>query len=290
MFLPAVQPFKLELNWLQAQAFRWSEPNGDGWYYGVVHDSLIRVRNAPGGIEFESDASDEALKPQVIRYFRLDQDISKVHNALRDGDDTGTMGRLIAEHNGLRILRQNPWECLVAYICSKRTRVKGTPGMINKLAVPYGSQLNLGGVTCHTLPSPKRLAGVAKGDRDQWRLGLDRESLIHCIASDIFHGHLDLSALADSSYDKARDRLREYTGVGWKIADCVSLFALDKPEAFPVDTNIAKALRCHYKKKASPGAKNVRVTEWALEKFGVNAGYAGQLLFLHQRAQPVGGA
>ena len=73
MFLEAPQPFKLELEWLQAQAFRWSK-EGD-WYYGVVHDSLIRVRDARDGIEFESDASDEDLAPHINHYFRLDQDI-----------------------------------------------------------------------------------------------------------------------------------------------------------------------------------------------------------------------
>ena len=86
MHLTAPQPFKLDLRWLQAQAFRWCEQNG--WYYGFVGGRLIKVRNCEGGIEFCSGGSEESLKPHVKHYFRLDQDITPVHAALRRVDET----------------------------------------------------------------------------------------------------------------------------------------------------------------------------------------------------------
>ena len=86
MYLPAVQPFTLSIDWLRAQAFRWREHHG--WYYGVLADSPIKVQQRGSGIEFHSDAADEAIAPHVSDYFRLDEDITPIQDALRELDDT----------------------------------------------------------------------------------------------------------------------------------------------------------------------------------------------------------
>lgn len=286
MILEASQPFKLDVTWLQGQAFRW-EQHGD-WCYGVVHDSLIKVREHDDGIgiEFRSDAPEESLAPHVADYFQLCQDITPVQEALRGVDNT--MANLVDKYDGLRILRQDPWECLVSYVCSRRMRVELTAGMIDKVARPFGRQLTLegmGGDPLYAIPSPARVAEAKKAERKKWNLGLRREDLIHRVATDIVCGRLDLKSLRQSSHDEARERLMKYTGIGWKIADCVCLFALDKQKAFPIDRNIAKALAAYYKKTAIVGAKNAGLMEWAAGTFGANAGYAGQLLFFEGRSK-----
>ena len=285
MFLEAPQPFKLELEWLQAQAFRWSK-EGD-WYYGVVHDSLIRVRNHDGGIEFEGDASDKALEPHVRNYFRLDQDIRPIQEKLRRVDDK--MAGLVDKYDGLRILRQDPWECLVAYICSQRNDIEGITEIVGRLASKYGTTLSVGDVTRHAFPSPRRLAAVGASALEAAAPGLGRGSRIHEVATDIIAGNLDLNALARMRHAQARAVLMSYDGIGDKIADCVCLFALDKPEAFPVDGHIEKALE-HYEQRYTPGAPNAGLMRWVRRTFGEHAGYAGQLLFLHQLHEAAEGA
>ena len=69
MYLPAQQPFRLELGWLRSQAFRWLER--EGWYFGVVNGNVIKVRQSGDGIEFRSSAAEESIKPHVESYFRL---------------------------------------------------------------------------------------------------------------------------------------------------------------------------------------------------------------------------
>ena len=277
MFLPAIQPFELKLNWLQAQAFRWSE-EGD-WYYGVVHDSLIRVRNAHDGIEFGSDASDEALAPHVSHYFRLDQDISNAHEALRQVDDA--TASLVERYGHIRILRQDPWECLVAYICSQNNEVDDIAKIVRRLAEHYGTEVTLDGVTCHAFPTPRRLAAAGAKALGELAPGLGRGRRIHGIATDIVEGRLDLGALARMPHAQARAVLMSYDGIGAKIADCVSLFAFDNPEAFPVDRRIERGLKPHGQKYTA-NAPNAGLMEWVRVTFGANAGYAGQLMFLDQ--------
>ncbi len=282
MFLPAIQPFELELDWLQAQAFRWTEPNKDGWYYGIVHDSLIRVRNAQDGIEFESDASDEALEPHVTHYFRLDQDISKVHGGLRQSDSTGTMDSLIKKYGGMRILRQDLWECLAAYICSQQNEVEGIAKIVNGLAKTYGSLRTLGGVPGRAFPTPRRLVSFGGNALMEVARGFDRGHRIHAVASDIADGRLDLNALARMPDAQARGVLMSYDGIGDKIADCVCLFGLDRPGVFPIDRHIGSRMSELYGQRYRGSGAHAGLRARAQTQFGEHAGYAGQLLFLDQ--------
>ena len=276
MHLSAPPPFRLECDWLNAQAFRWTER--DGWFYGIVGGQLIRVRNAAAGIDFEGDAAPDAVK----HYFRLDQKIGDVHEALC-GADREHMPRLIEDYGYIRVLRQDPWECLVAYICSANASVDSIRTKLNKLAT-YGDAHALDGVEYHALPSAQRLAETDVAAIEQLKLGLPRlPQTIHEVATDVARCELKLDDLSksQSSLAETRERLREYRGIGPKIADCVCLFSLGKDDAFPVDTNIGAALERY---GDAPGKTDASKARWARATFGGNAGYAGQLLFLDQRS------
>lgn len=271
MHLSANPPFRLECGWLNAQAFRWTKR--DGWFYGIVGDHLIRVHDDGDGIEFEGDATEESVRS----YFRLNEDINAVHAALREADGDH-MPKLIDRYGHIRVLRQDPWECLVAYICSAKAGVDDIRGKLDRLADCCGDRLTLDGVTCRSIPSAERLAGVGVNKLSDLGLGLPRiAGTLHAVATDVTTDKLNLDELSRKSLAEARARLRNdgkgngYHGIGDKIADCVCLFSLGKDEAFPVDTNIKNAL-----------ARIGKNAKWAREKFGSNAGYAGQLLFLDQ--------
>ena len=70
-------------------------------------------------------------------------------------------------------------------------------------------------------------------------------------------------------------------GVGDKTKNCVELFSLDRPRAFPVDTHIEGTLKRIY---CAPhhGLSRTRkaMRKWAQRHFGDHAGYASQFLFL----------
>ena len=285
MHLSAPQPFRLECDWLNAQAFRWTER--DGWFYGIVGGQLIRVRNADGDrIEFEGDADADAVK----RYFRLDQKIGAVHEALREADPEH-MPKLIKDYGYIRVLWQDPWECLVAYICSANASVDSIRGRLNKLAT-YGDELALDGVSCRAIPSAEQVKKAGVDGIEKLKLGLPHiPDTIHEAATDVTKGKLNLKALSDASVllKEARARLKNdrndkskgYHGIGDKIADCVCLFSLGKDDAFPVDTNIGAALERY---GDAPGKTDASKARWARATFGEHAGYAGQLLFLDQRS------
>ena len=163
--------------------------------------------------------------------------------------------------------------------------------MVEALAKKFGNPvMSPCGQTRYTFPGPERLASANVVQLSELGLGYNRTETVIAVAKRVCEGHLDLDALRGESYDEIISRLMESAkGIGYKIANCVALFALDKLEAFPVDTHIAKALRCYHdypqpRRPEYPSKNEHKATvEWAWKRFGMYAGYAGQYLFHRQR-------
>lgn len=254
-----------------SQDFRW-RPLEDGWFSGVLDGNIVHVRQDGGVLEYRAHADLDAL---LTSYFRLDEDIDAIYASL--GPD---MAALAQAYPWLRVLRQpDPWECTVAYICSANNNVPRISRIVEDIAEKFRKQVQLGQDTRYTFPGPEVLeaGSVALAEMG---LGLKRHIHIPDAARLVCSGELDFSRLASSEtpYLEARHRLRDLRGVGPKIADCIALFSLDKPEAFPVDTHIRRAFTSRY---FSPGERvsDKQLGECARARFGKYAGWAGQLLF-----------
>ena len=151
---------------------------------------------------------------------------------------------------------------------------------------------NLKGEVRSTFPAPASLLDAGAERLAQLRLGMGRHSKIIAAAERICDGRLDLERLSHPQvcYAEAKRRLMVCYGIGEKIADCIALFALDKTEAFPVDTWVEKAMAKYY--PYSRQLSGEELVMWAQDRFGKYSGYANQLLFhelWHSRnRRPVG--
>lgn len=283
----AGQPLNLQISLTMGQAFRW-QADGNGWFSGVVQGQFIRVRQpSPGVLEFRGQPGPDAALAAILKtYLRLDEDIAAIHADLSNRDRK--IAELIAKYPGLRILRQEPWECLVSYICSANNKVEQIGKLVERISKRFGDPISLDGETRYSFPTTEQLADKPS-QLENLGLGLNRAPNINRAARRIVGGDLDLEFLKAVSYSEAKRRLMEYdgkgkkpaNGIGDKIADCVLLFSLDKPQAFPIDTHIRSALAGYF-----PGEKplsDAKLRDWALKYFGPNAGYAGQFLFYAQR-------
>jgi N-glycosylase/DNA lyase len=123
---------------------------------------------------------------------------------------------------------------------------------------------------------------AAAGEQKLRDLGLGfRAKYIIPAAEAVALGHLDLDALKTASYEDARRALVELPGVGEKVADCVLAFSLDKPEAFPIDRHIRRALENWY--GLPPALDNSRASDWARQRFGNFGAIAQQFMFHRER-------
>ena len=295
MYLSIAQPFELELSLTMGQVFRW-RPLGDGWFSGVLGEYLVHIRRTEGGVEYRTGGADGELDADLsellCRYFRLDTDnIGAIYADLAGRDPQ--LEPLISAYWGMRVLRQEPWECLVSYICSAINTIERISAITESIAETFGQPVQLNGDRRHTFPPAERLVddGAAEETLNAMKLGLRRAPNIMTAARRVCEGELDLIALRRQPYPEVMRTLMEGSryrnksnGIGPKIADCVALFALDQMNAFPIDTHVKRAVKDRYFHSAKLPS-DARVVKWAQEKFGAYAGYAGQYLFYGRRQE-----
>jgi N-glycosylase/DNA lyase len=261
------------------QAFRWHRDAAGVWT-GIWGDCAVRLRLAAGaGLQWSAPAARAAAAgPALAEYLRAGDDTSAEADALPWRSDPH-LARCLAAFPGLRLLRQPLGETLLGFLCSATKRIAQIKQMVALLAERQGAPLDAAPSAFHRLPTWVELAGASEADLRACRLGF-RARHIRATAQ-FLAGHPGwLEETAAAPYPAARDRLALLPGVGAKVADCVLLFGAGRPEAFPVDTWILRAMARHY---GLSGWKPAQVAHFGRAHFGPRAGLAQQYLFAWER-------
>ena len=284
--LPSSCPFNLGFTLCCGQVFRW-EKKGE-WWYGVVKGKVFKIRQRGHELEFEN------IDEDFIRdYFGLNEDLEKIANQIAKDRN---IKEALKEFKGLRIVRQDPWECLISYICATYKNISAIKHMLLNLSQKFGEKVTFNGNEFYTFPVPARLATATSADLKKCGLGY-RVSYVYETAKKVHENVFDFERLRNLPYEKAKKELANFPGVGLKVADCVLLFSLGKLEAFPVDVWIKRAILKFYSKHFSSdflekiGEKSLTSSQYAKlnmfgrSYFGEYAGYAQEYLYHHQRTQ-----
>jgi N-glycosylase/DNA lyase len=272
----AARDYDLAATLTSGQAFRWRQQ--DRWWSGVIGNRWVRLRSEPGSITAET-AGPVADWDWLAHYLQLQVDLGEV---LREFPDDEPMRAAVAACRGLRLLRQDPWECLASFILSSTKQIVQIRQIITLLCERYGEPLAVGPgwPPAFTFPSPARLARATEAELRACKAGF-RAPYLRATAEIIAGGLLDPVRVHDLPVEAARAELMKLPGVGRKIADCVLLFAYDCQSAFPMDVWVMKALRQLYFPHRRVTLR--RLHQFAATHFGSRAGYAQQYLFHYMR-------
>lgn len=181
-------------------------------------------------------------------YLRLDTDLCKL--CRRWGKADANFKRKAVESSGVRLLKQDPTETLIAFICSSNNNIPRISLMLHRLCQRFGILVaRHGGEEFHSFPPLERLA-QDDCERELRALGFGyRARYVHETARTIVEergGVGWLHALRDRPYSEAWTELQTLPGVGAKVADCVCLMGLDKLEAVPVDVHVQRIVARDY--------------------------------------------
>lgn len=260
------------------QAFRW-RPDGRGWT-GVIGRRWVRLESVPGGITAQTAAPAGDWR-WLIDYLQTELDLAAV---LRSFPDDPPLRDAVAACRGLRLLRQDPWECLASFLLSSTKQIVQIRQVVRLVAERFGEPVAVpaGHAPEWAVPSPERLAGVAETELRACKMGFRARYLL-AAARAVAQGELALADLGTRPLPTARAELLRLPGVGPKIADCVLLFGFGFSTAFPVDVWVTRALRRLYFPRRRVSIP--RMNEFAVAHFGPHAGYAQQYLFHYMRTR-----
>jgi len=289
----AKTPFSLDYTLSCGQTFRW-EKRTDCWF-GVASQTAFKIRQKNGTLEFKSSA-DTVASDFLWRYFRLDDNLPRVYSKILKDEHVRAA---VKQFRGLRLVRQEPWECLISYLCAQNKNIPAIKQMIFNLSRRFGDSMKFEGEEVYTFPKPKALAKASLNELRLCKLGYRAENILKT-AKLVYHGDFDLEALKNMPYERAKEELLTLPGVGPKVADCILLFSLNKLEAFPIDVWMKRIILQNYAKHFEPefvarmkGKKGLSPHDYGIiyafgrKYFGAYLGYAQEYLYHYYRCQTV---
>jgi N-glycosylase/DNA lyase len=292
--LPPGQSLDLGHSFRCGQIFRWREV--EGTWVGSLDQTALALTPAPGGIRV-AGAGAPLAGEAIGAFLGLRDDLTRIGRRIATD---AVIARAVAALPGMRILRQDPWECLITYISSAWNNIPKIDRSMGLVACRWGTRHPVptpaGQVEVACFPPPAVLAQATEAELRECGLGY-RAPLVLATAGRVAETGLDLAALRALPYADALRALLELPGVGRKVADCILLFSLEKSAAFPVDVWVRRLVHLYY---ARPARRFVPLTPEALaagladreyngiqafawHRWGRWAGYAQQYLFYARR-------
>lgn len=274
-----VLDYDLEATLSSGQVFRWQRAPA-GWE-GVVNGRWVILQQAAGGLRATCAEPVEDWR-WLGHYLQVEVNLAEVLAAFPADD--AHLQEAVRACRGLRLLRQDPWECLASFILSSTKQIVHIRQIIECLCARYGWPVAVpeGHAPARAFPDAATLAGLTEAALRACRMGF-RARYLREAARRVAEGELDLAALGKQEERMAREALMALPGVGPKIADCVLLFAYGFPRAFPVDVWVRRALHTVYFPRQRLTLR--RLEAFIRAHFGPQAGYAQQYLFHYWRSR-----
>lgn len=278
-----IKDFNLDHIFDCGQCFRWMRQE-DGSYTGIAFGRVVNMQ--VGGPENDELIIDGCCEEDFINIWRpyldLDRDYGAVKTVLAGGDPV--MARAIESGAGIRILKQDLWETMVSFIISQNNNIPRIKGCIENLCRLAGAKAGeYNGTEYYNIPAPEAMAALTLEDLAPVRLGYRAPYLIETARQVLAKGGMEvvaaeLAAIADP--DEACEYLRQFQGVGPKVASCIALFGLARLDAFPIDVWVRRVMNRLY----AIDEKDVKaMNDYARKHFGENGGIAQQYLFYYIR-------
>ncbi len=216
-------------------------------------------------------------------FLDIDRDYNAVgEDILRKCQNEG-LSAAVEYGKGIRILHQDPFECVISFIISQNNNIPRIKKIIEALCARCGERLAISdAMLAHAHPSsslcafPTAEAIEALGESGLFELKTGfRAKYIYDAVCRYNDGRLSLDeVMGENDTECAIEMLCQVKGIGRKVASCALLFGFAKYDAFPVDVWMKRvALKYFGESGEGMGARD----------FGQYAGIAQQYLFYYER-------
>jgi N-glycosylase/DNA lyase len=270
-----VSEINLDYSINSGQVFLWEKVRNN--WYGINGSDVIAIS--------EDSKHIESLSKNPIDILRIGDDSKKIIQSISKDK---IVKKAVKRFNGLRLLRQDPFQCYISFIISSNSNIQKIRTVLQNLCKKFGNKVIFDRREFFLFPDSKALSKANRNDLLSCGLGY-RAKFVKEATNKVNSGEIDFDYLKKTNYNNAKESLLKIYGVGNKIADCIMLFSLDKLDAFPLDRWMIRVLKKYYFEKFPILCKTL--TEKTYENlhkeivhhFGPYAGYSQQFLFKMER-------
>lgn len=251
-------------------------------FSGVAHGRFISVGQEGNDI-YIYNSTEEEYESIWRHYLALDEDYARIDESILSISDNDKLHSAVEYGNGIRILRQEPWEAICSFIVSQNNNIPRIKKIIEAMAkrcgepveIPEGMMSKLSAnASPFAFPTPESLLALGVDGIFELRTGF-RAKYIYDAAQKVCNADIDLEFLLSSKNTaECIEHLCGIKGVGPKVASCALLFGFSRYDAFPVDVWIKKVIEKYF---------GVSPEKFSPESLGEYAGIAQQYLFYYER-------
>jgi len=256
------------------QVFLWKKDGSD--WYGINGQDILKINK---------NAVIKSIQNSKTDFFRKNDNMQEIIKSISKDK---TVKEAIKQYEGLRIFKQDPFQCMISFIISSNSNIQKIKNSLEKITKKFGVKVEIQNKEFFLFPKPEKLANASIEEIKKCGVGY-RAPFIKQAAEMIFSKKIDLEYLEKLDYKEAKKNICLIPGVGNKVADCILLFSLNKLEAFPLDTWMIKILEKYYSNEFKIETKTITQKQYEIlhEKivnyFGPYCGYAQQFLFKMER-------
>ena len=256
------------------QVFLWKK-DGTDWY-GINGQDILKI-NKNGIVK--------SVLNSKTNFLRKNDNIQEIIESISKDK---TVKKAIKKYEGLKIFRQDPFQCMISFIISSNSNIQKIKNSLEKITEKFGTQVKIQNKEFFLFPKPEKLANASIEEIKKCGVGY-RAPFIKQASKMIVLKKINFKYLEKCDYQEAKKNICLIPGVGNKVADCILLFSLNKLEAFPLDTWMIKILEKYYSNQFNIETKTITEKQYQIlhEKivnyFGPYCGYAQQFLFKMER-------
>jgi len=272
------------------QTFRWRK-EGD-WWKGVVRDTVLFLKENSDGIIVRSSSKSllgKDIYEEIGNYLGLGDNLEEIHSIILerlkcfDQRVRIVSEKALKEAEGLRILRQDPFEMVVEYILSTRNSIPMIRWMSDKLSELFPeNRIDLCQESYYTFPSLEQAKGISAEALTELKIGFRVPWLMKLFSDIETEGYF--SRLSSLAAEDLLEELMKHDGIGYKVGSCVMLFAYGKLSAFPVDIWVSRVMKDLF---ALDGSTK-KVMQFGMDSFFPYGGYYQEALFRYYRTHKLG--
>lgn len=251
------------------QIFRYEKLEDDS-YIVILKDRVVKLKYIDNKLYIDSNNMDN-IENVIREYLDLDRDYISIIENIKECDDV--LGKYLDKSIGLKMIKQDPIECIVSYIISQNNSVRNIKNSLDLISYKFGDKVIFLDKEYYLFPSIDKLSKISLVEFRECKVGF-RDRYLVDIISDIVENRLNVNYIFEMNSEDSLRYLMSFRGIGMKVASCILLFAYGKYDVYPIDTWVKKYMDVNYSIKDEK-----KIKDFCKEKYGKYSGLAIQYMF-----------
>jgi len=173
------------------QVFLW-EKCGSDWY-GINGQDILKINK---------NAVIKSIQNSKTDFFRKKDNMQEIIKSISKDK---TVKKAIKQYEGLRIFKQDPFQCMISFIISSNSNIQKIKTSLEKITKKFGVKVEIQNKEFFLFPKPEKLANASIEEIKKCGVGY-RAPFIKQAAEMIFSKKIDLEYLEKLDYKEAKKK------------------------------------------------------------------------------------